>query len=150
MRIRFTIISIALCAGFMPAIGQNEPKNDTKTAANCPDAKDLINTDLFGAWTLELPNGVGAANTTRLTLERNPEFAESLAGNFLQDTIGHEIFGDIEAGMLDLEESNNGKDIIALWKGRVQEGSCGKAITGTRRLVDTTLEQNFLLRRAGW
>jgi hypothetical protein len=145
MRFQNTIISIALCAVFLPAMGQNQPKNDTKTHVNCPAAKDLINTDLFGAWTLELQS-----NTTRLTMERNPEFAESLAGNFLIGSVRHEVFGDIEDGALDLEESNNGKDIIAVWKGRVQEGSCGKAISGQRRLTGSGMEQSFVLRRSGW
>jgi hypothetical protein len=143
MRIQNTIIFIALCAGFVPAIGQNEPKN---TLTNCPAAIDLINTDLFGAWTLELQ---GTAST-RLTMARNPEFAESLAGNFMLASARHEVFGDIEDGALDLEESNNGKDIIAIWKGRVVSGSCGQAITGTRRLTANQREQSFVLRRSGW
>jgi hypothetical protein len=148
---RYTIILIALCAVFTPAKGQNEPKNSVKSEASaCPAAKDLINTDFFGAWVLELPDGSGSASTLRLTMQRNPEFAESLAGYFLQGSVRHDVYGDIEDGALDLEESNNGKDIVAIWKGRVSEGSCGKAITGTRRNVATQAEQRFVLRRAGW
>ncbi|TAG28180.1 MAG: hypothetical protein EAZ37_02395 [Burkholderiales bacterium] len=146
MRFQHTIIFIALCAVFLPATGQNKPQNDTKEVLSCTAAKDLVNTDLFGAWTLELQGNI----TTRLTMERNPEFAESLAGNFLLSNMRHDIFGDIEDGALDLEESNNGKDIIAIWKGRVQEGSCGKAISGQRRLTSSGVEQSFVLRRAGW
>lgn len=134
----------------MPARGQNEPKSDTKITVTCPDAQNLINTDLFGAWVLELQSGSASPITTRLTLERNPEFAESLAGAFLLGSIRHEVFGDIEAGALDWEETNNGKDIIAIWKARVEGGSCGKAITGTRTLVSTQIEQSFVLRRSGW
>jgi hypothetical protein len=148
---RFTIILIALCAVFMTAIGQNDPLNSlSNTAPACPAAKDLVNTDFFGTWVLELQSTAGSAVSTRLTIERNPEFAESLAGNFLQDNVRHEVFGDIEDGVLDLEETNNGKDIFAIWKGRVSEGSCGKAITGTRRFVATQAEQRFVLRRSGW
>ncbi len=150
MRFRFTIILIALYAVWMPAIGQNGLKNDGLPPSSCVDAKDLVNTDLFGAWTLELQSNASASITARLTLERNPEFAESLAGHFMQSTIRHEVFGDIENGVLDLEETNNGKDIIAIWKGSVVSGSCGKALTGTRRLVSTQLEQSFVLRRTGW
>ncbi len=150
MPVRLTIILIALCAILMPAIGQKSLKNDGLPPTNCTDAKDLVNTDLFGAWTLELQSNAGASATTRLTLVRNPEFAESLAGGFMQGAIRHEVFGDIENSVLDLEESNNGKDIIAIWKGGVSAGSCGKAITGTRRIVSTQAEQNFVLRRTGW
>jgi hypothetical protein len=144
MQFRCTLIFIALCAGFMPVMGQNEPKN---APASCLATKDLVNTDLFGAWTLELQ---GAPASIRLTMQRNPEFTESLAGSFQLGNARHQIFGDIEEGALDLEESNNGKDIIALWKGRVQEGSCGQAITGQRRLTSTGDAQAFVLRRSGW
>jgi hypothetical protein len=148
---RYTIILIALCAVFLNARGQNEPKNNLKNdASTCPAPKDLVNTDLFGAWVLELQSAAGAAVSTRLTMERNPEFAESLAGHFLQGSVRHDVFGDIEDGVLDLEETNNGKDIFAVWKGSVSEGSCGKAITGTRRNVVTQAEQRFVLRRSGW
>jgi hypothetical protein len=151
MQLRFTIILIATYAVLLPASGQNLPQNDAKTALQaCPAAKDLINTDLFGAWVLELQNPAGALIATRLTIKRNPEFAESLAGAFELGGQRHEVFGDIEDGALDLEESNNGKDIIAIWKGQVSAGSCGQAITGTRRLVATQAEQRFVLRRAGW
>jgi hypothetical protein len=151
MHFRFTIIFIALCAVFLPAIGQNSSQNSLINAAPaCPAAKDLVNTDFFGAWALELQSASGTAVSTRLTMERNPEFAESLAGNFLQGSVRHDVYGDIEDGTLDLEESNNGKDIVAIWKGRVIESSCGKAITGTRRNVVTQAEQRFVLRRTGW
>jgi hypothetical protein len=151
MHFRFTIILIALCAVFLPAIGQNSSQNSLKNAAPaCPATKDLINTDFFGAWVLELQSASGASVSTRLTMERNPEFAESLAGHYLQSSVRHDVYGDIEDGALDLEETNNGKDIIAIWKGRISEGSCGKAITGTRRNVTTQAEQRFVLRRAGW
>jgi hypothetical protein len=150
MRCQNTIISIALCAVFLPAIGQNLPPNDSKNQPSCSATKDLININLFGSWTLELPSSTSAAITSRLTMERNPEFAESLAGAFFLGNVRHEVFGDIEDGALELEETNNGKDIFAIWKGRVVEGSCGKAITGTRRLMSTQAEQSFVLRRTGW
>jgi hypothetical protein len=151
MQLRFTIIFIALGAVLMPARGQNLPQNDAKTAVStCPAAKDLINTDLFGAWVLELQSPAGTSLAMRLVMQRNPEFSESLAGSFELSGQRHEVFGDIEEGALELEESNNGKDIIALWTGRVQEGSCGQAIVGKRRLTSLGQEQSFVLRRAGW
>lgn len=154
MRIQLTIISIALWAVYMPATGQNDLKNDKRAVANCPDAKALVSADLFGAWSLLL-EGAGTSQITRLQLQRNPEFVESLAGSFLLDGKKFEVFGDIEDGALELEESDNGKDISALWKGRVVDGSCGQTIVGTRRITSTNdnnngSEQNFVLRRPGW
>jgi hypothetical protein len=133
----------------MPAIGQNQPKNEVKTATSCLVAKDLVNTDLFGAWSLLL-EGAGRSSVTRLQMLRNPEFAESLAGSFMLGEKKFEVFGDIEEGAFELEESDNGKDITAIWKGRVVEGSCGQTILGTRRSTVDNSEQSFVLRRPGW
>jgi hypothetical protein len=152
MKIRHTLILIAFCAVFIRAYGQNEPKNALSQAApSCKATADFISTDLFGAWVLELSSaGSASTQTTRLIFQRNPEFAESLAGEFEWLGARVEVFGDVEAGSIELEESTNGKDISGLWKGRIAEGSCGQAITGTRRILATQTEQSFVLRRAGW
>lgn len=149
---RFTIIFIALCAGYMPAGAQNSLKNDSKidsASPRCIASQELVNTDLFGAWSVLLEGG-GQSIVTRMQLQRNPEFAESLAGSFSLGAQAFEVFGDIEAGAIDLEESANGKDISAIWKGRVVEGSCGQTILGTRRNVADNKEQSFVMRRPGW
>ena len=132
----------------MPATAQNSLKNGTSAPA-CTASKDLVNTDLFGAWSLLL-EGAGSSVVTRMQLQRNPEFSESLAGYFQIDTKKFEVFGDIEEGAFDLEESANGKDIHAIWTGRVVEGSCGQTILGTRRNVTDNTKQSFVLRRPGW
>lgn len=147
----FTICLITLGAVFMPAMAQNHLKVFVQSgiSARCPAIADLQNTDLFGAWSLLLEGG-GKSVVTRMQLLRNPEFAESLAGSFNLDGKTFEVFGDIEAGAFDLEESGNGKDISSIWKGRVVEGSCGQTILGTRRNVADNSEQSFVLRRPGW
>ena len=159
-----TLILIAFGAYSMPANAQNSLKSGAE-GPRCLAAQDLVNTDLFGAWSLLLEGG-GKSVVTRMQLHRNPEFAESLAGRFDVEGKSFEVFGDIEAGAFDLEETNNGKDISAIWKGRVVEGSCGQTILGTRRSVaqssdqsrdhsrdqssEQINEQSFVLRRPGW
>ncbi len=143
-----TIILIALGADSIPAIAQNSLKSSAPAAA-CTAAKELVNTDLFGAWSLLLEGG-GSSVVTRLQLQRNPEFAESLAGSYTVGDKKFEVFGDIEEGAFDLEETANGADISAIWKGRVVDGSCGQTILGTRRNVADNTEQSFVLRRPGW
>jgi hypothetical protein len=146
-----TIVFIALCAVFTWAKSQNSAQAPApQTPVACPAIKDLINTDLFGPWVLELRGSTGPSVIVRLVMVRNPEFAESLAGSFILGSTRHEVFGDIEDGALELEESTNGKDIIALWRGNVQEASCGQAITGVRKMTTNQAEQNFVLRRGGW
>ncbi len=151
----FTTILIALCAQYITANGQNSLKNDASASAACKVNKDLIASDFYGNWVLEL-SATGAAGASgnvqsaRLLLKQNPDFAESLAGEFSLNGLRLEVYGDMEDGALDLEESANGKDISAIWKGRVAEGSCGLAITGMRRIEATQQEQKFVLRRSGW
>ncbi len=149
---RFTIIFIALYAGFITANAQNHPLNATSGSAACRDGKSLLSEDLYGNWVLELlqTNAAGNVITTRLSFKQNPEFKESLAGQFSLQGQEMEVFGDIEDGVLDLEESDNGKDIRALWKGRIADGSCGSSLIGTRRILATQTEQNFVLCRMGW
>jgi hypothetical protein len=148
MKTRDTIILIALCAVLVRAHGQNEPQS-TSSSPSCKAAQALLNTDLFGAWSLLL-EGAGTSVVTRLHMQRNPEYAESLAGQFQLGERSLQVFGDIEEGQLELEESANGKDISALWKGRVVEGSCGQTIMGNRRNTVDNSEQSFVLRRPGW
>ena len=143
-----TIILIALSAYSTWTFAQNSLKN-TELNASCVAAKDLANTHLFGVWSLLL-EGSSSSIVTRLQLQRNPEFAESLAGSFQIEDKKFEVFGDIEEGVFDLEETANGADISAIWKGRVVEGSCGQTILGTRRNVTDNTEQSFVLRRPGW
>ena len=144
----FTIIFIAICAYSIRASAQNG-LNSAPSSRVCVAATALVNTDLFGDWSLLLEGG-GSSVVTRLQLKRNPEYAESLAGSYRLGNSAREVFGDIEEGAFDLEESANGKDISAIWKGRVVEGSCGQTILGTRRNVADQSEQNFVLRRPGW
>jgi hypothetical protein len=147
-----TLIFIAISSIWMRASAQNSlkiPVQNTALEARCPALADLQNTDLFGAWSLLLEGG-GKSVVTRLQLKRNPDFAESLAGSFNLEGKTFEVFGDIEAGAFDLEETANGKDISAIWKGQVVQGSCGQTILGKRRHVQDNSEQNFVLRRPGW
>jgi hypothetical protein len=153
---RDAIILVAITSVFLPTIGQNLPPKPLQEApaatTACKSAKELENADLFGNWVLELQSEQGT-QMLRLQLKRNPDYAESLAGEYELSGKKREVFGDIEDGGLELEESDNGKDISAIWKGRVSEGSCGRAFTGTRRLTGegtSRAEQGFILRRSGW
>jgi hypothetical protein len=145
----------------MPGISQNHSKNEAFEQAgngqargfmtvSCKGAQELINTDLFGAWVLDLQVSPSTVLSSRLELFRNPDWAESLAGHFMLQGKKHEVFGDVEGGSLEFDETDNGKDIRAIWKGRIAEGSCNAAILGTRRDVATNLEQPFVMRRSGW
>jgi hypothetical protein len=151
---------IALCAVSISSNGQNDPKNSSLNAATgpaaCKAASELVARDFYGDWILALQTTVLAAGSNatvqnaRLTLKPNSDFPESLAGDMTLNGQRTEVFGDIEDGALEFEESINGKDISAIWKGKIADGSCGRAITGTRTPAPTGAEQSFVLRRGGW
>lgn len=100
---------------------------------------------LFGAWTVRFaspPAGLPATATMRL--ERHAEFTDSLAGVVLRKlprTAGKaapgahaeeaQLAGDLEGGLLLLDESSDNVSITGTWNGEMVEGSCGKVFRGT-------------------
>jgi hypothetical protein len=151
---RNTIIFIAACAVFHWATAQNASENATQSAsASCPAARAIISTDLYGVWTLELAAaGAAAASATQhgsVQFEQNPEYEDSIAGWLELGNAKIFVAGDIDQGQFSLEESDDGKRISAVWEGSITEGSCGKAITGTRRAGEKI--SSFVLRKpSGW
>jgi hypothetical protein len=145
-----TIFFIAACATSHWASGQNAPQSTVPTTS-CPAPSELKIASLYGTWVLEISSADGAQVLLRgrVELEKNPEHAGSVSGwMYVQD---RKIFvaGDLSEGDVSLEESDDGTRISAVWDGMVAEGSCGKAITGTRRAGEVMT--SFVLRRSsGW
>jgi hypothetical protein len=152
-RHRNTIIFIAACALFHWATAQNDPKN---APAACPEAKAILGTDLYGVWDVELTFVDEAAVPSpssqqrgMVRFEQNPEFEDSIAGWFELGNTTVYVAGDIDEGQFSLEESDDGKRISAVWEGSIAEGSCGKTITGTRR-VGEQVGSFVLSKPSGW
>lgn len=100
---------------------------------------------LFGTWSVRFaspPAGLPAAATMRL--ERHEEFSDSLAGVVVRklprvngnsiagahaDTA--QLAGDLDGGLLLLDESSDNVSITGTWNGEMVEGSCGKKVRGT-------------------
>ena len=137
--IRSAVFFIASCAGLSLAAAQNKVKKD------CPPASQLKAEQLFGTWTARFagpPAGLPATATMRL--ERHAEFADSLAGVVLRQlprtggkaaAVAHagtaQLAGDLDDGLLLLDESSDNVSITGTWNGEMVEGSCGKAFRGT-------------------
>ena len=77
-----------------------------------------------------------------MLLERHAEFSESLAGTVSRELSagakkpgGHAakaaLAGDLDEGMLLLDESSDNISITGTWNGEMVEGSCGKVFQGT-------------------
>jgi hypothetical protein len=125
-------------------------QNSSKT--ECLAASELKAPHLYGAWTVEMAasSAAGAASVRgQVVLEKNAEHPDSISGWLTWN--GSKVFvaGDIDEGSFSLEESDDGQRISAVWDGTVAQGSCGKAITGNRRVGDSLV--SFVLRRSsGW
>ena len=100
---------------------------------------------LFGAWTVRFASApAGLPATATMRLERHEEFADSLAGVVLRQlprvggkaasgahTATAQLAGDLDGGLLLLDESSDNVSITGTWNGEMVEGSCGKIYRGT-------------------
>ena len=100
---------------------------------------------LHGLWRVVFvkpPGGLPARATLRL--EQHAEFSDSLAGTVSRDLgaasgtaaiAGHAakafLAGDLEDGVLLLDESSDNLSITGTWNGEIVPNSCGKVVKGT-------------------
>ncbi len=131
------------------AQGQNDQKPGIKTAPAaqhkpCLDAKDMRAPQVYGVWTARFANPPeGLPATATMLLQRHAEFADSLAGTVSRNLgtaarspkiAGHAarafLAGDLEEGMLILDESSDNLSITGTWNGEMMPGSCGKVFKG--------------------
>jgi hypothetical protein len=111
---------------------------------------------LYGLWAVRFTNPpAGLPVRATLLLERHAEFAESLAGVVSRDLgtaagskaiAGHAakaaLAGDLEGGMLLLDESSDNVSITGTWNGEMVEGSCGKAFKGSWKDTSSSAPDN--------
>ena len=140
---------IAACNGKTWAESQISVKPAVRTVPaapkmGCPAAKDMKAERLFGVWAARFVNPTeGLPATATMRLERHAEFSDSLAGTVSRNlgsasgspTIaGHAarafLAGDLEEGMLILDESSDNLSITGTWNGEMVAGSCGKVFKG--------------------
>jgi hypothetical protein len=144
---RFALFLIAAGAISTGAAAQNSPVPSTGTppaTPACPAAKTLKAPQVYGLWSVRFTNPpAGLPATATLLLEKHAEFSESLAGMVSRDLgtaagsaaiAGHApraaLAGDLDEGILVLDESSNNINITGTWNGEVVEGSCGKQVRG--------------------
>lgn len=141
---KFAIILIASNALLACASAQNTPE----TA--CPPARSMKAEQLYGRWAVRFdPAPAGLPERATVRLQRHAEFSESLAGTVSRDLgaaagtpalAGHAaeaaLAGDLDEGMLLLDESSDRISITGTWNGEMQPGSCGRVYQG--RWKDTS------------
>jgi hypothetical protein len=110
--------------------------------ADCPPAQSMKAEQLFGLWAVRFaapPTGLPERAT--MTLQRHAEFSDSLAGSVSRDlkSIGSPaashaaqaaLAGDLDEGMLLLDESSDKVSITGTWNGEMVAGSCGRVYKG--------------------
>ena len=134
------IILIAFCAHINSAKAQN----DLKTGSNalCRAIKDIKAPQLYGMWQVSFTNPpAGLPAVATLLLERHEEFSDSLQGVVTRKLPvlpkakdGHAptaaLAGDVEDGLVILDESSNNISISGTWNGQLTENSCGREVKG--------------------
>jgi len=111
---------------------------------------------LYGLWAVHFSNPpAGLPDRATMLLERHAEFADSLAGIVSRDLgaavgskaiAGHAakaaLAGDLEGGMLLLDESSDNISITGTWNGEMVEGSCGKTFKGNWKDTSSSAPEN--------
>lgn len=110
----------------------------------CKDVTQLKAEQLYGEWTLELPE---ANQRGRMRLSRHPEFSESLRGHTQYGPVNAIASGDVTGGKFDLDESSDGKRLTATWSGSLPPAGCGDEIRGQWTELETNLSSSFVLYR---
>jgi len=98
---------------------------------------------LHGRWAVRFSHPpAGLPERAVMQLKRHAEFSESLAGTVSRElggtgtgpATGHAaqaaLAGDLDEGMLLLDESSDNLSITATWNGEMQPGSCGRVFQG--------------------
>jgi len=141
---------MASCSISTGLIAQTKPDTD------CPAAVDMKAAQLYGLWAVRFTNPpAGLPARATMLLERHAEFAESLAGVVSRDLgpaggskaiAGHAakavLAGDLEGGMLLLDESSDNLSITGTWNGEMIEGSCGKVFQGNWKDTSSSAPDN--------
>ncbi len=111
----------------------------TPAAAPCTDPQDMAPQQLYGLWQLVLwpEDGTEAKPLSRgvLMFERHPEYPGSVRGELRRSGPGTDqlalVSGDVTQGEFNLDESEDGQRMDAVWTGEPQD--CGRSLRGIRR-----------------
>ncbi|MDR2324559.1 MAG: hypothetical protein LBE51_04030 [Acidovorax sp.] len=114
---------IAACAVWASVYAQN---SDT-SAATCPEAWETDSSMLQGEWVARIAEQDNAAV---VHLGPHPEWQGTVKGEVRRGDKNHAMVGDVNDGVVTLEESDNGINISATWLGEVTEGSCAREVRG--------------------
>jgi hypothetical protein len=148
--LRFALFFMAAGAVAAGAGAKNQPEPE------CPTVQSMKAEQLYGRWEARFtPPPAGLPSRATVLLERHAEFSESLAGVVSRElsraagsnvisthTAKAALAGDLEDGMLLLDESSDKVSITGTWNGEVVEGSCGKVFRGSWKDTSSSAPDN--------
>lgn len=149
-------VASACLTGGAPALAQV----DGRPLAPCPAARDVKPADLYGLWHFSLsPLGgdeVAVVSRGAMLIEAHPDHPGSVRGQLRRSTATDEVraqvSGDVTDGTFNLDESEDGVAMSAVWEGELSPSDCRLDIRGTRRAAegrpDTEGAQRFRLYKA--
>ena len=118
----------------------------------CPaNGRELPVGALYGQWEARIE---GEAGIARIRLAKHPEY-EGVRGTITREGGGKppsvaQLAGDIDdEGLLNIDESLDGRAISGNWLGELQPGSCGKEFKGTWRNASDDSTHPFVLNKIG-
>ena len=98
-----------------------------------------------------------------MLLEKHAEFSDSLAGIVSRDPVtasGHAakaaLAGDVEDGLVILDESSNNISITGTWNGQLVESGCGREVKGQWKDTSASAPPDApdvlftMVKRPGW
>lgn len=141
-RLRSVILGVASACliGVTPALAQVEGR----PLDACPAARDVKPADLYGLWHFSLwPEGgdeATAVSRGAMLFEAHPDYPGSVRGQLRRSTPTDEVqahvSGDVTDGVFNLDESEDGIAMSAVWEGAILPTVCEPDIRGTRRAAE--------------
>lgn len=134
-------LSLAAALLALAGLASAQPLPDTAGASpSCSAPQDMAPQQLYGLWQLSLwpLDGSESAPLSRgvLLFERHPEYPGSVRGELRRsgsspDDQLAQVSGDVTNGEFNLDESQDGQRMDAVWTGEPQD--CGRSLRGIRR-----------------
>lgn len=135
------MVLIANCAYYTRANAQNSQ------VVSCKTAIQTVSADLHGLWRAQFD---GLTQGATLLFEKHSELADSVQGGVNRNGQTTQSAGDIDQGVLTLEESTDGKTVTATWHGEVVDASCGQEIRGSWTPAQGEARRFVLRKQGGW
>ena len=118
----------------------------------CLQAHEIKADQLHGRWLARFTGApAGLPNRATVVLQRHAEFSESLAGTVTRvlprgASSGHALraalAGDLDDGLLLLDESSDNIAITGTWNGEMLPGSCGRTYRGVWKDTSKNAPEN--------